>query len=88
MENLPKSDAFFFITSIAVIIVAVLLVILMVYLIRLSRDIKHITETAKEETDALAGDIDQLRLKAKKEGFKWTEVIGSVKKIFKKTKRS
>lgn len=87
MENLPKSDTFFFITSIAVIIVAIMLVVLIAYLIRLSRDIKHITETAKEETDALAEDIDELRLKAKKEGFKWTSILGSLKRVFKKNKR-
>lgn len=84
MNELAKSDVFFVITTLAVVIITILLIVLIIYLIRLSRDIKHITRQAKEQSDLIAGDLNELRQKVKIEGFKWSMVWGFFKKLFKK----
>jgi len=87
MEPLLKSDIFFVISSIAVIILAILLGILIIYLIRLFRDVGHITHKAKEETDLISGDIDDLRSKTREQGFKWSLFLAFFKKLFRRKKK-
>lgn len=70
MNELYKSDVFFFITSIAVIVVGILLVILVVYLIKVFRDIKYISGKAKTEADLISQDLSELRQNVKEEGVK------------------
>ena len=70
MNNILKSDIFFFITSVAVIIIAILLVILIVYLIKVSKDIKYISQKAKAEADNIIQDVSTLRTNIKEQGGK------------------
>ncbi|MEK7618502.1 MAG: hypothetical protein AAB410_05155 [Patescibacteria group bacterium] len=88
MNTLARSDAFFLITALAVGVISILLIIAIIYLIRLFRDVKYITGKAKQETDLIAGDIEALRKNAKIQSFKWAAIIGFLKKLFKKGKRS
>ena len=61
MTTLFKADIFFFITSAVVIALGIGLVIVLIYLIRILRNVKDISETVKEESAAVAGDISHLR---------------------------
>ena len=70
MDTLQKADVFFFLTSIAVVVVSVLLAIAFYYFIKILRDIKAITEMAKEEGEILAEELSQLRASIKEEGGK------------------
>lgn len=70
MDTLIHADVFFFITSVAVIVVSAILVIALIYLIRILRDAKAVTGKVKEETKNISEDIEQLRQKTKAQGVK------------------
>ena len=83
MTDLAKSDAFFFITTIAVILVTIVVIIVAVYLIKILRDVKHISDKAKTETDLIAEDINELRTNVRRQGVKvrfFTNFINKLKK--------
>jgi hypothetical protein len=70
------ADIFFFVTTIAVVLVSIVLVIVLIYLAKILSDIKEITREVKEETVLIRGDIQGLRENVKHEGFRlghlWT----------------
>jgi hypothetical protein len=65
-----RQDIFFFITTVAVVLVTLLLAVLIGYLIKISHDIKYITKRARTESDLIAEDIGELRENIKREGVK------------------
>lgn len=65
-----KSDIFFFISSATTIFLTILVAIVLVYLIKILRDAKKISEQIKAETAAAAQDIASLRKTVKEEGEK------------------
>jgi predicted Holliday junction resolvase-like endonuclease len=71
MTDFLKQDIFFFITSIAVIILTLLLAILIFYIIKISKNIKYISERAKTEADLISEDISNLRDNVKEHGAKF-----------------
>lgn len=77
MESVAKSDAFFFITTIAVIVVTVMVVIACAYLIRIISDVKYITKRAKKETDEIADDLKAAREHMKEKGSGIFSLIAS-----------
>jgi len=70
MDPFIKADIFFFITSLAVILVSAVLVVALIYLIRILRDAKVVTKKVKDETILISEDINELRIKTRKEGVK------------------
>ncbi len=65
-----KSDIFFFITSIAVVILTMLLVVAIAYTIRILRNLDDISAKAKDEVGLIKEDISELRQNIKTEGTK------------------
>ena len=61
MNDFMKQDIFFFVTTIAVVILTILLAILIIYIIKISRDVKHISEKARTEADLISRDLSDLR---------------------------
>lgn len=88
METLVKSDVFFFITSIAVVLFTIIGLVAAFYLIKISRNISEITERAKEQAGKISDDIDDLRVNIKKEGVQALKKIKFISNFFggKKTK--
>ena len=87
MDTLAKSDIFFFITSIAVVLFTIVGVIVAIYVVKIARNISEISERANEQTKKISDDIDALRENIKEEGvkaikqFKWfTNIFGGGKK--------
>lgn len=72
-----KSDIFFFLTGLAVVVVTALIVIALVYVIKILRDVKDISHTVKEESEEIKGDIDTLRENVKKGGNKIKTIINN-----------
>lgn len=70
MDSFIHADIFFFITSIAVVLVTAILVVALIYLIRILRDAKAVTGKVKEEAKLISEDIDGLRAKTRQEGVK------------------
>lgn len=68
METFLKADIFFVITAVSVVVLSVLVGVAVVYLIRILKNVRDISDTAKREADLLAGDIDDLRIGIKTKG--------------------
>lgn len=86
MDSLLKSDIFFFITSVAVVIIAILLTVLIIYLIKVSRDIRYISQRAKTEADNIIDDVSQLRANIKEQGGKIKDLAGFFSRFYKPKK--
>jgi uncharacterized protein YoxC len=70
MNEFYKMDVFFFVATVAVVILALLLAVLIIYIIKISRDIKYISQKAKSEADLIAQDLSDLRENVKERGMK------------------
>ena len=87
MENIIHADIFFFITSIAVVVFTIGAVIVAVYVIRILKDMKHISKKVSEEGDKIIGDVEYLREAAKAEGMKIKNVADFFSGIFSRRKK-
>jgi len=87
MENIIKADIFFFITSIAVVVSTIGVVIVAVYVVRILRDMKHISKKVSEEGDKIIGDVEYLREAAKAEGVKIKNVSDFFYNLFNRRKK-
>lgn len=65
MESVLKSDVFFFITSLSVIVLTIGLVVILVYVIRILRNVDDVSETIKEESVHIREDLHEMRRGAK-----------------------
>lgn len=70
MNDFLKQDIFFFVTTIAVVILTILLAILIIYIIKISKDVKYISHKAKSEADLISKDLSDLRENVKEKGAK------------------
>ena len=75
MDSLVHADIFFFVTTIAVVVVALFAVVALVYFIKVLRHLKEIAEEIKEETLFVRRDIGEARAQMKLEGFKIKQII-------------
>lgn len=84
MDTLIHADIFFFITAISVIMLTVGLIVVTVYVIRILKNVDHISEKVKEESDHVIEDIGMLRREVKQEGFKMGYAFRFFRKLFEK----
>ncbi len=75
MEELAKSDLFFFLTGGAVIIITVVVLVILFYIIKILKDIGDIAGTVKEESGEIISDIHNFRESIKKGGKKIKDII-------------
>lgn len=68
MDTLIHADVFFFVTTIAVVVVATVLTIVLLYLVKILRNVKRITEQVHEETVLFREDLRDLRGQVRHEG--------------------
>lgn len=87
MDTIAKSDAFFFITSIAIIVIAIAVIIVLFYVIRLARHIAYVAKKIREESDHVAADLALMRAKVRAQGTSFTGIIRLFSGFFKKTKK-
>lgn len=78
MESVAKSDMFFFVTTIAVVVVTLVLVVALSYIIRIASDIKYIASRAKKETDEIADDLKVARETLKTKGKTFATILSSL----------
>jgi len=84
MDSIVKAEIFFFITSIAVIVLSVGAAAVLVYAIRVLRDVDHVAKLVRDESDLIAKDVSQLRESAEKEGVKISRLARLFRKYFNK----
>lgn len=68
MTTLIHADIFFFVTTIAVVLIAALFVAVMIYIVRILNDFRYISGVVRKETDLLAEDIEGIREEVKDKG--------------------
>ena len=89
MDNtLIHADIFFFVTTIAVVIVAVALTVALIYLAKVLNDLKEITRQVREETVLFREDLKDLRGEVRREGFQMKQFADFFIKLFKRKKAS
>lgn len=88
MDSLMQADIFFFITSIAVVIGGLLISIILIYGILIFRDLLAISNKVKHETELIAMDIDEAREAIKKQGTKFSTILGFLSAIFNRAKKT
>ena len=86
MDDFLKQDIFFFVTTIAVVLLTILFAILIIYIIKISRDIKHITRKAKNQADLISEDLSELRDNIKEKGAKLKYFMSFFNNLRKKRK--
>jgi hypothetical protein len=87
MSDFLKQDIFFFVTTIAVVILTIFLAIAVFYVVRILRDLKYISSKAKTESDLIAEDLHELRTNVKQEGAKLKFFSKFVASLFKRHKK-
>ena len=71
MDTLVQADLFFFITSIAIVVITIAVLMALFYFIQILRDVRYATKRIREETDRIVSDVDNLK-----------ELVGGVLHIF------
>jgi hypothetical protein len=90
MTSIAKSDVFFFITSVAVVVLSIGIAVALVYILRILRDLKELSSKAKDEGSKILDDMRSLREHARGGGVSLAGVmslLGFAKKIRKTTKK-
>ncbi len=80
MQTLIHADIFFFISSIATVIISIGLIIALIFVILILNNLRQLSETVKNEADHLAEDMDDLREKA--HSFSWIIAFQLFRKFF------
>lgn len=88
MQDLMQANIFFFVTTIAVIAITLVTVIAGAYAIRVLRDLTYISKRARDKSDEIIKDIDELRSSIKNQGLKTHFVGAFLKRVFKGKKKS
>ncbi len=81
-ESLIHADIFFFISTIALVLISIAVVIALVYLIRILRNVGEVTDKIKTESTEIVGDLKKLRANLRDEGVKWKHVADLVRVFF------
>jgi len=61
MTPIAKSEAFFFISSVAVIVLSLLTAAIFLYVLRILRDVRAIVERTKAEVERVSDDFARMR---------------------------
>ena len=65
MSSFMQSDVFFFITTIAVVVVSVLFATVLIYVILILKDIRSVSEVVSKESRNFADDVEFVRKEIK-----------------------
>lgn len=83
MDNLIQADIFFFIASIALILVSIIFIIALFYLIKFLRDAKEVMNIIRYEAEMVSEDIESIRDKIHEGNFS----LGSIFSLFMKLRK-
>lgn len=81
-DSLIHADIFFFISSIALVIISIGITVLLIYLIGIVKNVRDISEKVKAESGELIKDIKDLRVSLRQEGIKWRHVADMIRHFF------
>lgn len=82
VSEVLQTNIFFFITAVAAVVVAVVLVVALVYVVRILRDVQHISQIIRQESDTFHEDIAALRASVREEGMKFKHFLTFIAALF------
>lgn len=82
MQSLIHADIFFFISTIALVVLSIGVLIVIIYLIRILHNVREVSDKVREEGDEFVKDARTFRLALREEGFKWKVVAGLIRGFF------
>ncbi len=83
MADIVQADIFFFITTIAVIVVGIGLVIFLYYAITITQDIRFIVKKVRKLSDEFEKDFVDMRAQIKSEGLRIGTIFNFISRFFK-----
>jgi hypothetical protein len=75
MESIVKSDFFFFITTLCVLLITAFLLVIFWNVLRMTKSLREIITRIKDETDGIADDIAMLRNDIKENNFGFKSLL-------------
>lgn len=81
-ESLIHADIFFFISTIALVLISIGIVVALVYVIRILRNVGEVTDKIKVESGEIVSDLKKLRANLRDEGIKWKHVAELARLFF------
>jgi len=88
MNTLIHADVFFFVTTIAVVVVTTAFTVAFVYFIGVLKNVRDVSESIKEEAGLIREDMREAREKIKRDGFKLKHIISLFSRFSNKKTRS
>ena len=88
MSEVLQANIFFYITSVAVVIVTILLAVVLVYVLMIVRNVKDISDRLREGSKLIEGDIKAMRERIGGVGVKLQNVADFFLGRFLRKKRS
>lgn len=80
MNEFLKMDVFFLITTVAVLLVTGLVCFVLYRILRILRNVEHVSQIVSDESDLVRNDLSEMRAVIKREGFKLTHLAAFVRK--------
>ncbi len=87
MEQLVHADIFFFVTTIAIVILSLAALIALVYLIIILRNLKDFSKRAKEEGMAVLDDVTSVRHFVKEKSHTIASLFGLFSLVHRKGRK-
>lgn len=75
MNDFLKMDIFFFMTTLVVTFLGIFGVVALYYVIRILKNIEHLSNIAIEEANEIRDDIAEVRTKVREEGIRFQGVM-------------
>jgi predicted RNase H-related nuclease YkuK (DUF458 family) len=81
-ESLVHADIFFFVSTMALVVISIGIGIALFYAIRILRTVRDIAEKVQEESEQAISDLRKLRHELRDEGMKWKHVADLTRHFF------
>ncbi len=78
MSTLVQADIFFFITSVAVILLTLGVLVILYYIIGITRDLRDIVARVRKAGESIEQDFEALRANVREEGIKSKALVDIV----------
>jgi hypothetical protein len=81
-ESLIHADIFFFVTTIALVVLSIGFAICLYYGIKILKNVKEMSDKIHAESDEILSDVKKLRGALRDEGIKWKHVADLARNFF------
>lgn len=88
MEAVAKSEIFFVVTTVVVVLCGIISIIAGVFIVKIFRDLSEITSTIKKQTELLSEDIERVRNSVKAGSSQFGILADMFKSIFNRRSRA